>query len=181
MSEQEERDKGDTGNFTGVAARALVSAAAAGAATYGVRKALSRNDADDSGGGAEDDSPASQGDEREGPSDEENEEGTPEARTDDDDDGDDASEDRSEADEEEEYDGDSERQVSGADPPRRAVAAESKLKSVSSGALASASHALVPLAEGAAEAAGRYVAEHAPDAVRDKLVPRFIEAFEKAS
>ena len=172
MSEQEERDKGDTGNFTGVAARALVSAAAAGAATYGVRKALSRNDADDSGGGAEDDSQASQGDEPEGPSDEENEEGTPEARTDDDDDGDDASEDRSEADDEEEYD---------ADPPRRAAAAESKLKSVSSGALASASHALVPLAEGAAEAAGRYVAEHAPDAVRDKLVPRFIEAFEKAS
>ena len=52
---------------------------------------------------------------------------------------------------------------------------------VDSGILASASHLLLPVVEQAAEAAGRYVAEHAPDAVRKQIVPRFIDAFEKAS
>jgi hypothetical protein len=168
MSEQEEQEKGGTGNFTGGAARALVSAAAAGAATYAVRKALSRNGTGRSSGEAEDDSPISRRDEPEDTMDDENEE-TDEAETDDEDD------------DAEEYDDDGEPQVSGTDPSRRLAAAESKLKSVSSGALTTATHALVPLAEEAAEAAGRYVAEHAPDAVREKLVPRFIEAFEKAS
>ena len=47
--------------------------------------------------------------------------------------------------------------------------------------LAGASHLLLPLAEQAAGSAGRYVAEHAPDAVRKQIIPRFIDAFEKAS
>lgn len=47
--------------------------------------------------------------------------------------------------------------------------------------LAGASQILLPLAEVAADSAGRYVAEHAPDAIREQVVPRFIKAFEKAS
>jgi hypothetical protein len=43
-----------------------------------------------------------------------------------------------------------------------------------------ASGALLPLAEDAAEAAGKYLAEKAPDVVRERIVPRFIEAFNEA-
>ena len=45
----------------------------------------------------------------------------------------------------------------------------------------SASSSLVPLAEEAAEAAGKWTAENAPDVVRDRIVPRFIEAFNDAA
>jgi hypothetical protein len=43
-----------------------------------------------------------------------------------------------------------------------------------------ASDVLVPFAEEAAEAAGKYVATHGPDIVRDRIVPKFIEAFNDA-
>jgi hypothetical protein len=36
------------------------------------------------------------------------------------------------------------------------------------------------MAEDAAESAGRYLAEHGPDIVRERIVPRFIEAFNDA-
>lgn len=45
----------------------------------------------------------------------------------------------------------------------------------------SASHAIVPLAESAAEAAGKWVAKNAPDLVRERLIPRFIESFTDAA
>jgi hypothetical protein len=45
----------------------------------------------------------------------------------------------------------------------------------------SASDSLVPLAEEAADAAGKWVAENAPDLVRDRIVPRFIESFQDAA
>ena len=38
----------------------------------------------------------------------------------------------------------------------------------------------VPLAERAASAAGEFVAREAPEVVTDRLIPRFISAFEKA-
>lgn len=44
----------------------------------------------------------------------------------------------------------------------------------------SASDSLVPLAEQAADAAGKWVAENSPDLVREHLVPRFIESFQDA-
>lgn len=47
--------------------------------------------------------------------------------------------------------------------------------------LSSASDSLMPLAEEAAEAAGKWTAENAPDVVRDRIVPRFIEAFSDAA
>ena len=43
-----------------------------------------------------------------------------------------------------------------------------------------AQEVLLPMAERAADAAGGYVAREAPDLVSDRLIPRFIEAFNKA-
>ena len=45
----------------------------------------------------------------------------------------------------------------------------------------SAAGSLLPLAEEAAEAAGKWTAENAPDVVRDQIVPRFIESFNDAA
>jgi hypothetical protein len=36
------------------------------------------------------------------------------------------------------------------------------------------------MAEDVAESAGKYLAEKAPDVVRERIVPKFIEAFENA-
>lgn len=47
--------------------------------------------------------------------------------------------------------------------------------------LDSASASLLPLAEEAADAAGKWTAENAPDIIRDRIVPRFIEAFNDAA
>src|SRR3954468_9005587 len=43
-----------------------------------------------------------------------------------------------------------------------------------------AADALMPMAEDAAEAAGKYLATHGPESVRDRIVPRFIEGFNDA-
>jgi hypothetical protein len=43
-----------------------------------------------------------------------------------------------------------------------------------------AAEVLIPIVEDAADAAGKYTAEHAPDVVRERIVPKFIEAFENA-
>jgi hypothetical protein len=40
---------------------------------------------------------------------------------------------------------------------------------------------VIPVAEDAAEAAGKYLAEHGPEVVRERIVPRFIEAFNQAN
>jgi hypothetical protein len=45
----------------------------------------------------------------------------------------------------------------------------------------SAAGSLLPVLEEAAETAGRWTAENAPDIVRDQIVPRFIEAFNDAA
>ena len=44
-----------------------------------------------------------------------------------------------------------------------------------------ASDALLPLAEDAAEAAGKYLASHGPEVVRDRIVPKFIAGFNDAN
>jgi len=64
----------------------------------------------------------------------------------------------------------------------------SKLKSSGSGILASAastgwdaaSDVLLPLADDMAEAAGKYVATHGPDVLRERIIPKFIETFNDA-
>jgi hypothetical protein len=57
----------------------------------------------------------------------------------------------------------------------------SMLSTAAASAWDSASDVVLPMAEDAVAAAGRYVAEHAPEVVRDRLVPRFIEAFNEAN
>jgi hypothetical protein len=53
--------------------------------------------------------------------------------------------------------------------------------SVLSTAVESASDSILPLAEAAAEEVGRWVAKNSPTVVRDRLLPRFIEAFNAAA
>lgn len=53
----------------------------------------------------------------------------------------------------------------------------SALGSIAAGGWEAARDALVPAAEDAAGAAGAFVAENAPEIVRDRIVPRFIQSF----
>jgi hypothetical protein len=63
-----------------------------------------------------------------------------------------------------------------------------KVKNAGSGLIASAaatswdaaSEVLLPMADDAAESAGKYVATHGPEILRERLIPKFIEAFEDA-
>jgi hypothetical protein len=63
-----------------------------------------------------------------------------------------------------------------------------KSKSGGSGLIASAaatswdaaSDVLLPMADDAAESAGKYVATHGPEILRERLIPKFIEAFNDA-
>jgi hypothetical protein len=57
----------------------------------------------------------------------------------------------------------------------------SVLSSAASSAWESAQGVILPIAEDAMAAAGKYLAEEAPDLVRERLVPKFIEAFNDAS
>ena len=57
----------------------------------------------------------------------------------------------------------------------------SRLASAGATVWSAASDALLPMAEDAAEAAGRYLAEHGPEVVRERILPRFIEAFKDAA
>ena len=68
------------------------------------------------------------------------------------------------------------------DRPRKSKRSGSSDLLASAGASAwdAASGALVPLAEEAAEAAGKFLAEKSPEIVRQRIVPRFIEAFNNA-
>lgn len=68
------------------------------------------------------------------------------------------------------------------DRPRKSKRSGSSDLLASAGASAweAASGALVPLAEEAAEAAGKFLAEKSPEVVRQRIVPRFIEAFNNA-
>jgi hypothetical protein len=56
----------------------------------------------------------------------------------------------------------------------------SVISNVMSGGWDAARDALIPVAEDAAHAAGAYVAQNAPEVVRDRIVPRFISAFNDA-
>jgi hypothetical protein len=79
---------------------------------------------------------------------------------------------RGEHDDDHEDDGDGEERKNGS-----SSGAGSFLESV----WESASDAMVPLAEEAADAAGKWVAQNAPDLVRERIVPRFIESFNDAA
>jgi hypothetical protein len=57
---------------------------------------------------------------------------------------------------------------------------EGMLGSIASGGWDAARDALVPAAEDAAAAIGSFVAENAPEVVRERIVPRFIASFNEA-
>lgn len=57
---------------------------------------------------------------------------------------------------------------------------DSIFSSVISGGWEAAREALLPAAEDAAGAAGEYVAQHGPDVLRDRIVPRFVDSFNEA-
>jgi hypothetical protein len=67
------------------------------------------------------------------------------------------------------------------------VASESKRRAsglVASAAATSwdaAAEILLPVADDAAEAAGKYVATHGPEILRERIIPKFIEAFNDAA
>jgi hypothetical protein len=63
---------------------------------------------------------------------------------------------------------------------RKSEGQSSVLASAAAGGWDAARDALMPLAENAAGAAGKYLAEHGPDVVRERVVPRFIDAFNDA-
>ena len=56
----------------------------------------------------------------------------------------------------------------------------SVMSSLLSGGWDAARDALLPAAEDAAGAAGEYVAQHGPDILRERIVPRFIDSFNEA-
>jgi D-alanyl-D-alanine carboxypeptidase len=58
--------------------------------------------------------------------------------------------------------------------------AQSLLASAATTGWDAASDVLIPFAEEAAGAAGKYLATHGPDILRDRIVPKFIEAFNDA-
>jgi hypothetical protein len=57
---------------------------------------------------------------------------------------------------------------------------DSVLSSVLSGGWDAARDALLPAAEDAAGAAGEYVAQHGPEILRERIVPRFVDSFNEA-
>jgi len=74
----------------------------------------------------------------------------------------------------------SESRGNGSSGNSRSSGASSILSSAATSGWDAASGVLIPMLEEAAESAGKYVAEHGPDIVRDRIVPRFIEAFNEA-
>lgn len=152
--QQDERERPNGHGST--ATKAVAAAAATGAVTYAVRRALRHRDTDD-----KDD--AGEGD---------------------------AEEDR---DEEEASGSTGQRGLVKKDDVTEALTSKvsevkkaagrlrpKKSESITSIAVGAASEQLLPFAEQAAAAAGKAMADNAPDAIRDRVLPRFIEAFEEA-
>jgi hypothetical protein len=171
MSEQAQEQGGPP---TGTAVKALAAGAATAAATYAFRRVLSsRSGEDGQSRSDEDESPESFAEESpagEGEADTDEASAEPER-------------DDAEAGERDEAEDDdtSEPDAGTALDVRGSGSAKSRLQQVSASALTAATPALVPLAERAADSAGRYVAENAPEVVKDHVVKPLIAAFEEAS
>lgn len=58
---------------------------------------------------------------------------------------------------------------------------DSVFSSMLSGGWEAARDSLIPAAEDAAGAAGKFLAENGPDVIRERILPRFIDSFNKAS
>jgi len=68
----------------------------------------------------------------------------------------------------------------GGSPQKQGEGGESILSSALAGGWEAARDALLPAAEDAAGAAGEYVAQHGPDILRERIVPRFVDSFNEA-
>jgi len=77
-------------------------------------------------------------------------------------------------------DGDERDEGSGKSSRGKSGSSPSILASAAATSWEAAADALMPMAEDAAEAAGKYLATHGPEIVRDRIVPRFIEGFNDA-
>lgn len=64
--------------------------------------------------------------------------------------------------------------------PSQSKGEGSVLSSVLAGGWDAARDAILPAAEDAAGAAGEYVAQHGPEILRDRIVPRFVDSFNEA-
>jgi len=175
MSEQ---GLGEGSPPTGTAVKALAAGAATAAATYAFKRALSSR-SDNAGHGDEDEEGSRESirNEREalgGDEGTDTEEMSAESERDDDQVG--------ERDEADDHTEDAPEPGAGRSPdgPRGLGSAKSKLQQVSSSALVGAAPVLLPVAESAADSAGRYVADHAPEIIKDHVVVPLIDAFEKA-
>ena len=62
----------------------------------------------------------------------------------------------------------------------RSGASSRILASAAESSWEAAADVLIPMAENFAESAGKYVATHGPEVIRDRIIPKFIEAFEDA-
>ena len=156
-NEQTATDQSGVG-YGSTATKAIAAAAATGAATYAVRRALSHrgtNEASEEKGVGEPD--------RDEPQDEKSEESVRRRMS-------------------VKKDDLAETLTSKASEVKNAAARlrPGKDQSVAAIARNAVSDSLLPFAEEAAAAAGKAAAEKAPAAVRDKLIPRFIEGFEES-
>lgn len=191
MSEQEQTAQESGDAVGGTALKALAGAAAGGAATYALRKALaSRNGHDKDARGevaSKHEAPEGSARDQEDDSEYADEDGLEDSAAEGDEDSEesedsvergDEPEGSTEADEDDDDDDSQERTGNGSDRP----GAKRSLRGlVTPSRLATTSQLLLPLAEEAASSAGRYVGEHAPETVREQVLPRFIDAFEEAT
>ncbi len=159
MASEDNEQNGDGKNTSATVARAVAAAAASGAATYAIRRMVSHHDDGEDQDDGEAENESEDGD---------SEQGGLSAKKDD------LTETLTE-------------KASGA-KKRAGKLVPGKKKSGGSGngslaneAWDSASQYLGPLLGEAASAAGKAVAERAPDVVRKEILPKFIAAFEKAS
>jgi|SRR5689334_16397202 hypothetical protein len=76
--------------------------------------------------------------------------------------------------------GDSEPSTNGSESSKKRSGSGAILSSAAATSWNAASDVLLPMADDAAEAAGKYVATHGPEILRDRIVPKFIEAFNDA-
>jgi hypothetical protein len=78
------------------------------------------------------------------------------------------------------HDGDGEKSSRADSSSGKSGAGSSLLASAAASGWDAAAEVLIPLAEDAAEAAGKYVATHGPEVLRERIVPKFVEAFNDA-
>jgi hypothetical protein len=78
------------------------------------------------------------------------------------------------------HDGSSNGNSNGSERSKKRGTASGIIASAAATSWDAAADVLLPLADEAAESAGKYVATHGPEILRERIVPKFIEAFNDA-